>query len=141
MLPFHYEKVKIGDCQTRVSFKHKVDENQDPEPIVIPSVHGGELNLAISLKNYQDKIYEFIACIAKKINKETASCAYDKIKKTLYIHFDKIEEVIEFKKEKIIFEGQELRMSNTNEFSKNTIKITIPTYIGKSYHSMIESVK
>ncbi|PVU95333.1 hypothetical protein BB561_001876 [Smittium simulii] len=91
--------------------------------------------------NYQDKIYEVIACIAEKINKETLSYAYDKIKKVLFIHFYKIEKVIEFKKNKINFEGQELRMSNTIEFNKNTIKITIPTYIGKSYQSLIDSVK
>ncbi|PVU95160.1 hypothetical protein BB561_001984 [Smittium simulii] len=133
--------IKKSNTTTKVSVKHKVTGSYDPEPMVIPSIHGGECNLAISLKNYQNKIDEAIGCIAEKVNKETSSYSYDKIKKILYIHFDKVEEVIEFKKEKIIFEGQELRMSNTVEFGKNTIKINIPTYIGRSYNAMIESVK
>ncbi|PVU95169.1 hypothetical protein BB561_002004 [Smittium simulii] len=133
--------IKKSNTTTKVSVKHKVTDSHDPEPMVIPSIHGGECNLAISLKNYQNKIDKAIGCIAEKVNKETSSYSYDKIKKILYIHFDKVEEVIEFKKEKIIFEGQELRMSNTVEFGKNTIKINIPTYIGRFYNAMIESVK
>ncbi|PVU98182.1 hypothetical protein BB561_000053 [Smittium simulii] len=105
---------KNSDRLTRVSVKHKVVENQDPEPIVIPAVHGGE---------------------------HTSLYTYDKIKQILFINFYKVKEVTAFKKEKINFEGQELRLSNTIEFNKSTIKINIPTYALSSFQSLIESVK
>ncbi|PVU97019.1 hypothetical protein BB561_000818 [Smittium simulii] len=134
--------IKKSKSLSKVSVKHKVTDIYDPEPIVIPSLYGSERNLAISLKDYQNKIVQVISCITDNIDNESTSYTYDKAKKILYMHFYDCEGAIEFKKKKIIFEGQELRiMSNTVVFSKNTIKITIPTYEGRSYRSLIESIK